>query len=86
MAPGEAHRARLCLPRMRARVDQGTQARGWALPGVQPDLEQILKEGDRVALFHLKSMWPFQYRDGAALTPELARAAKQPYHQRQQPV
>ena len=45
-----------------------------AMPGLQADLDDPLKEGSRVALFHLKSMWPFQYRDGAALSPGLARA------------
>ena len=42
-----------------------------AMPGLQPDLDHTFKDGDRVAFFHLKSMWPFQYRDGAAMTPEL---------------
>lgn len=45
-----------------------------AMPGLQPDLDHPLEDGDRVALFHLKSMWPAQYRDGAALAPGLARA------------
>jgi hypothetical protein len=45
-----------------------------ALPGLQPDLDHPLKDGDRVAFFHLRSMWPYQYRDGAASIPELARA------------
>jgi hypothetical protein len=45
-----------------------------AMPGLQPDLDHPLKNGDRVAFFHLKSMWPFQYRDGAALTPRLKSA------------
>jgi len=45
-----------------------------AMPGLQPDLEHVLEDGDRVACFHLKSMWPFQYRDGAAAIPEMARA------------
>jgi sulfur carrier protein ThiS len=44
-----------------------------AMPGLQPDLEHVLQDGDRVAFFHLKSMWPAQYRDGAALAPGLAR-------------
>ena len=35
-----------------------------AMPGLQPDLDQHLAENDRVAFFHLQSMWPFQYRDG----------------------
>lgn len=54
-----------------------------AMPGLQPDLDHPLQDGDRVALFHLKSMWPFQYRDGAALVPELAaamRRAEVPFH------
>ena len=38
-----------------------------AMQGVQPDLDQILEDGDRVAFFHLKSMWPAQYRDGVSM-------------------
>jgi sulfur carrier protein ThiS len=56
-----------------------------AMPGLQPDLDQPLEDGDRVAFFHLKSMWPAQYRDGAALAPGLARAMaekKTQFHQR----
>jgi hypothetical protein len=45
-----------------------------AMPGLQPDLGHILHNGDRVGLFDLKSMWPFQYRHGARLTDEMARA------------
>jgi hypothetical protein len=45
-----------------------------AMPGLQPDLGHILCDGDRVAFFDLKSMWPFQYRHGAMLTDEMARA------------
>ena len=59
-----------------------------AMPGLQPDLDHPLQEGDRVAFFHLKSMWPFQYRDGAALAPGLAQAMGQtgiPFHHRPQP-
>jgi sulfur carrier protein ThiS len=56
-----------------------------AMPGLQPDLEHPLEDGDRVAFFHLKSMWPFQYRHGASQIPELARATggdKALFHQR----
>jgi sulfur carrier protein ThiS len=59
-----------------------------AMPGLQPDLDHTLEEGDRVALFHLKSMWPSQYRHGAARTPELARAMDEKgrlFHQPQGP-
>lgn len=45
-----------------------------AMPGLQPDLDISLQDSDRVAFFHLQSMWPNQYRHGAAQTPELARA------------
>jgi hypothetical protein len=45
-----------------------------ALPGVQPDLSHVLINGDRVAFFHLRSMWPYQYRSGAAMISELSIA------------
>jgi hypothetical protein len=45
-----------------------------AMPGLQPDLGHILHDGDRLAFFDLRSMWPFQYRHGAMLTDEMARA------------
>jgi len=45
-----------------------------AMPELQPDLDHVLSDGDRVAFFHLRSMWPAQYRDGAALAPGLKRA------------
>jgi hypothetical protein len=45
-----------------------------AMPGLQPDLSKYLHHGDRVALFDLKSMWPFQYRHGAMLTEEMVHA------------
>ena len=45
-----------------------------AMPGLQPDLNHMLHDGDRVGLFDPKSMWPFQYRHGAAMTEEMARA------------
>ena len=54
-----------------------------AMPGLQPDLDHPLQDSDRIAFFHLKSMWPYQYRDGAALAPDMARAMakeKKPFH------
>ena len=45
-----------------------------AMPGLQPDLDHKLNDGDRVAFFHLKSMWPAQYRHGAGLAPGMERA------------
>ena len=65
-----------------ARLGMHTEERGItfingrlsAMPGLQPDLGHILCDGDRIGLFDLKSMWPFQYRHGAMLTDEMARA------------
>jgi hypothetical protein len=45
-----------------------------ALPGRQPDLAHVLHDQDRIGLFDLRSMWPFQYRHGAALAEELAES------------
>lgn len=45
-----------------------------AMPGLQPDLSHILGDGDRVAFFDPKSMWPFQYRHGATMTDEMEHA------------
>jgi hypothetical protein len=65
-----------------ARLGMPTEERGItfingqlsAMLGLQPDLGHILHDGDRIGLFDLKSMWPFQYRHGAMLTDEMARA------------
>jgi molybdopterin converting factor small subunit len=45
-----------------------------AMPGLQPDLETELADGDRVAFFHPKSMWPFQYRHDVASIPAFQEA------------
>lgn len=45
-----------------------------AMPGLQPDLDHALQDGDRVALFDPRSMWPFQYRHGVAMIGEMADA------------
>jgi hypothetical protein len=42
-----------------------------ALPGLQPDLNQQLNDGDRISFFDHRSMWPFQYRHGAAMSSGL---------------
>jgi hypothetical protein len=48
-----------------------------ALPGLEADLSVALHEGDRVGIFHRRSMWPFQYRFGAHTTPELQDAFRE---------
>lgn len=45
-----------------------------AMPNMQPDLDHPLKENDRVAFFHLHSMWPFQYRFGIKMAGEMSEA------------
>jgi len=40
-------------------------------PGMGADLDHELCDGDRVGISHRLSMWPFQYRFGAAVGPEL---------------
>ena len=45
-----------------------------AMPGLQPDLDHVLCDGDRVAFFHPRSMWPFQYRHGVAMIGEMTQA------------
>ncbi len=48
-----------------------------AMPGLQPDLDHPLKDGDRVAFFHLRAMWPFQYRTGVPMVREMSSAMVQ---------
>ncbi len=48
-----------------------------AMPGLQPDMDTRLSDGDRVAFFDLRSMWPFQYRNGAAMTAAMRQAMEQ---------
>ena len=47
-----------------------------AMPGLQPDLPHVLQDGDRIGIFDPKSMWPFQYRHGAAMIEEMADVLK----------
>jgi sulfur carrier protein ThiS len=45
-----------------------------AMPNMQPDLDHELHDGDRVAFFHLRSMWPFQYRFGIKMADEMSHS------------
>ncbi len=47
------------------------------LPGIDADREVVLQDGDRVGISHRRSMWPFQYRFGARLTPQLQEKFRQ---------
>jgi len=67
------------------RLNMPTSARGItfvngnlsALPGFQPDLDHVFSNNDRVAMFDLRSMWPFQYRNGAAMTDAMRKAVEE---------
>jgi hypothetical protein len=48
-----------------------------ALPGLDTDHNMVLNDGDRVGISHRRSIWPFQYRFGAQLTPELQESFRQ---------
>lgn len=45
------------------------------MPGLQADLDLELKDGDRVGIFHPRSMWPFQYRFGASTARTMVDAS-----------
>ena len=71
-----------CMRDLLTRLNMPSQARGItfvngnlsALPSFQPDLGHVFQNGDRIALFDLRSMWPFQYRNGAAMTDAMRQA------------
>ena len=44
------------------------------MPGLAADLQRELQDGDRVALFDRRSMWPMQYRLGASVSKDLEEA------------
>jgi hypothetical protein len=78
LAEGSTIRDLLCLLKMPAEERGITFINGdlSAMPGVQPDIDHVLKNGDRVAFFHLRSMWPYQYRHGVSMVNELSTALK----------
>ena len=41
------------------------------LPGLQVSREDIIHEGDHIGLFSGNYVWPYQYRDGARMSPRL---------------
>jgi hypothetical protein len=47
------------------------------MPGLAADLECALKDGDRVGVFSTTHMWPYQYRYGARMTPELEKVLRE---------
>ncbi len=71
-----------CMRDLLAMLNMPSKARGItfvngnlsALPDFQPDLGHVFQNGDRIAMFDLRSMWPFQYRNGAAMTEAMRQA------------
>ena len=47
------------------------------MPGLAADVDLALADGDRIGIFHTRSMWPFQYRFGAAANPLLQERLKE---------
>jgi hypothetical protein len=47
------------------------------MPGLSADLECMLKDGDHVGIFSSTHMWPYQYRSGAHVTPELEQILRE---------
>lgn len=47
------------------------------MPGLAADRQCTLKDGDRVGIFPTVHVWPYQYRFGAKMTPELERVLRE---------
>jgi len=47
------------------------------MPGLSADLDVQFYDGDRIGMFPTTHMWPYQYRSGARMTPELEKALRE---------
>lgn len=47
------------------------------MPGLHADLDLVLQDGDHIGIFSQTYMWPYQYRFGVRMNPELEEALKQ---------
>ncbi len=47
------------------------------LPGLSADMDMELNDLDRIGMFSVKYVWPFQYRLGARTTSELEESLRQ---------
>jgi hypothetical protein len=47
------------------------------VPGLNASRDLPLSDGDHIGFFSKVHMWPYQYRDGARMTPELKAALKE---------
>jgi hypothetical protein len=46
------------------------------VPGMQASLDETLDNEDRVGIFSLQHMWPYQYRDGIRMSEALTEAMR----------
>ncbi len=46
------------------------------VPGLNTGNGQLLKDGDHLGIFSIDRIWPYQYRDGVNMSPELIAALK----------
>ena len=47
------------------------------MPGLLASLDEPLKDGDRVGIFSLQHMWPYQYRDGIRMSETLTETLRE---------
>ena len=47
------------------------------MPGLLASLDEALKDGDRVGIFSLQHMWPYQYRDGIHMSENLTKTLRE---------
>ena len=46
------------------------------VPGLNTGNGQVLQDGDHLGIFAIDRIWPYQYRDGVNMSPELVAALK----------
>lgn len=46
------------------------------VPGLTTGNGQILKNQDHIGIFSVDRIWPYQYRDGVVMSPDLIQALK----------
>ena len=47
------------------------------VPGLVTPRKEPLSDGDQVGIFSIDRVWPYQYRDGVRMSPELEEALKE---------
>jgi len=47
------------------------------MPGLLASLDEVLKDEDRVGIFSLQHIWPYQYRDGIRMSETLTETLRE---------